>query len=74
MSNPEEKSGKNINNNKSKDDKIYIQDDVENIEELDEEENDVEELDEEDSQAEIRILEDNSNKNVKKKKKKTQKR
>ena len=73
MSNPEEKSGKNINNNKSKDDKIYIQDDVENIEELDEEENDVEELDEEDSQAEIRILEDNSNKNIKKKRKRPRK-
>ena len=55
MSNPEEKSEKIIQNNKSKEEKIYIPEDEENIEEIDEEENDVEELDEEDSQAEIRI-------------------
>ena len=74
MSNPEEKSEKIIQNNKSKEEKIYIPEDEENIEEIDEEENDVEELDEEDSQAEIRILDDNnSNKNLKKKKKKSKK-
>ena len=74
MSNPEEKSEKLNQNNKSKEEKIYIPEDEENIEEIDEEENDVEELDEEDSQAEIRILDDNnSNKNLKKKKKRVKK-
>ena len=74
MSNPEEKSEKLNQNNKSKEEKIYIPEDEENIEEIDEEENDVEELDEEDSQAEIHILDDNnSNKNLKKKKKRVKK-
>ena len=73
MSNPEEKSEKNTSNNKSKEEKIYIPEDEENIEEIDEEENDIEELDEDDSQAEIHILEDNSNKNKNKKRKRPKK-
>ncbi len=66
MSNPEEKSEKKNINNKPKEEKIYIPEDEENIEEIDEIENDVEELDEEDSQAEIHILDESSNKNKKK--------
>ena len=74
MSNPEEKSEKNTTNKKSKEEKIYIRETEENIEEIEEEDNDVEELDEEDSQAEIHILEDNnSNKNLRKKKKRARK-
>ena len=69
MSNPEEKSEKIPQKNKSKEEKIYIPEDEENVEEIDEEDNDIEELVSDDSQAEIHILEDNSNKNNKKRKK-----
>ena len=73
MSNPEEKSEKKNTNNKPKEEKIYIPEDEENIEEIDEIENDVEELDEEDSQAEIHILDESSNKNKKNKRKRAKK-
>lgn len=73
MSNPEEKSEKVDTKNKSKEEKIYIPEDEENVEEIDEEDNDIEELNSDDSQAEIHILEDNSNKNNKRKRKKPKK-
>ena len=55
MSNPEEQSEKIPPKNKSKEEKIYIPEDEENVEEIDEEDNDIEELDSDDSQAEIHI-------------------